>query len=577
MKRKTFFAIMAIACCLLINACKKDKGIVPPKNDNNNGNNATPVGSPLGQPSVKTVGAAGGELVNADGRIKLIIPAGAVDAAKEFSIQPISNECPGAPGNAYRLLPHGQQFTQPVTIIFNYKPQDTAGSRPELLDVAFQDSNGEWQLVTNSSVNKLQKTITVTTTHFSDWNYFTSIRLTPSETGVEPNGTVDLKVTTRLPAHTPSSTVIHLLKEPRLLHSDEIREWDYHGEGIFMPQTAEGFYKAPDHVPSVNPEVVSVSINTHQKGQFFLVANISVVANNGIDYLQVDEDWTKYNDNCALYIYGTFGSDPGPNNRSVKINGTVVNADVWTPKFIRCKIDETIAGPIEIMANGHIIANSILHKYKGSILYERFHGGVLNSGSSNALKETTRFQFVYRGFGAPCPANVIPVINVDLTLASGTEANYTLGGFATVSTPPINGCVRTTSITLPTRSDYYFIEPPSLAGIPGFGADVEETNGGIRVKILYSVNDVSTGVVHRSSNCFGSSDDPPNGFGVGFDGFQGKWIDLEFIGATGLKLKGVTELQSAGLLASGILSGAWDGPSGHYEADGLMRSTLRDN
>ena len=109
------------------------------------------------------------------------------------------------------------------------------------------------------------------------------------------------------------------------------------------------------------------------------------------------------------------------------------------PKLIRCKIDQQIFGPVEIAANGRVVARTVLRKFKGKFIYERFHGGLLNAGSSNALKETTEFLLVFRGFGKPCPANVDIVFPKEGALAAGTEAKYRLAGSASVSTPMVDG------------------------------------------------------------------------------------------------------------------------------------------
>ena len=92
------------------------------------------------------IDANGGELTSADGTLRLTIPAGALSTATDIAIQPISNELTGGIGDAYRLTPHGQTFSKPVTITFNYNAADTVGSRPEFLDIAFQDAEGSWQI-----------------------------------------------------------------------------------------------------------------------------------------------------------------------------------------------------------------------------------------------------------------------------------------------------------------------------------------------------------------------------------------------------------------------------------------------
>ena len=165
MKRKFFLA--AIAGSLLMSSCSKDNNIVtePPGGSTET---KTPVGLPIGTAITKTIGTTGGEIYSNDGRIKVIIPAGALDAPKEFNIQAISNELPEGIGQAYRLGPHGSQFSKPVTVLFNYMPADTMDTRAEFLDIAYQDEQGTWQMMTNTVLNKTQHSIAVATSHFSD-------------------------------------------------------------------------------------------------------------------------------------------------------------------------------------------------------------------------------------------------------------------------------------------------------------------------------------------------------------------------------------------------------------------------
>jgi len=578
-------AAMAVACCLFIASCQKAKENIPdsPGNDET----VTPVGTSQGQASTKTIGEAGGELLSADGTIRLIIPAGALSAPVAIGIQPITNQLTEGIGSAYRLSPHGQHFNKPVQVIFNYKPQDTVGSRADFLDIAFQDSTGSWQMLTNTKVDRTQRSITAATTHFSDWAYFKSIKLTPATATVEQKSFLELKLSTTFPYidpddATPGTYTVKLLKNPRKLRADEVKGWSYSGEGHFEGDGAQGFYTTPDHLPSMNPEAVSANVQMHRKGQFMVISNITVLGSGGVDYLIVDEDFMSpvNNGKCALYLYGSFGSDPGAAKRSVKINSVAVEADLWSPSIIRCKIDQQISGAIEIAANGKVVARSVLRKFKGSFIYERFHGGLMNSGSSNALKETGVFQLVYRGFGKPCPSNVNLIFPITGALAEGTEVKYTLSGSASVTTPPVDGCVNTTSVSLPTTSGFYFIEPHSMPGSQtGLRGEAKDIAGGIEVKIFYVLENIIEGVqVKRTSSCGPGSFDPAKPLGVSLEGFNNKAIQLEFWGTDELKLKGTNELKS-NRMASGILIEAWDGTGNpnHYETDGLMPATFSDN
>src|SRR5438045_3130748 len=104
----------------------------------------TPVGTPVGSPSTATIDAAGGSLMSLDGRLEVIIPAGALSAATPISIQPVTNECPGGAGIGFSLTPNGQKFNQPVTLRFHYGSLDHAGSDIYALEVATQKDNRIW-------------------------------------------------------------------------------------------------------------------------------------------------------------------------------------------------------------------------------------------------------------------------------------------------------------------------------------------------------------------------------------------------------------------------------------------------
>jgi hypothetical protein len=577
---------MIILCSLMFNSCTKTSDVVntpvdetstPPVDEST----ATPVGSAAGAVTRKTIDAQGGQLSSADGRIQVIIPAGALDNAKEFSIQPITNELPGGVGDAFRLLPHGEQFKKAVTIVFNYKKEDLATTLPEFLDIAYQDAAGTWFAILNSTVDKTNRKISVSTTHFSDWGYFKSLNLTPEEATVELGGAVDLKITTRFPYIDPDDVPggqpsVKILRTPRELRADEIKKWTYTGNGILISRASQAFYTAPDVEPDTNPEVVTATINMHRKGQFMLVSNITVLAGHDLAYLQVDEDYKSplNKGNCMLYMYGSFGTDPGSSGRSVKINGTSVEADIWTPGFIRCKIDREISGAIEITANNKSVARSVLRKYTGNFIYERFQGGKTNSGSTNPLKEEVEFKIVYRGFGAPCPSNINPVLVTDHIGAFGTRADYTLGGAAAVTTP--GSCPTTTSVSLTATSGTILLNTISGSADTRLRCFVKDIPGGIEIKMEFRVVDVITGVRVQRSNCNHTSLDTPKPLDVSFEGFNNKAINLAFAEPGVLVIKGNSEIKS-GDLSSDILIEAWDGtgsPS-HYQTDGLMPATFR--
>ncbi|MCW3117645.1 MAG: hypothetical protein JWM28_1727, partial [Chitinophagaceae bacterium] len=403
---------------------------------------------------------------------------------------------------------------------------------------------------------------------------------------VETGAVVTLKVTTTFPYLDPDdapqgSATIPVYTSPRELRPDEIKGWSYSGEGSLDADVSKAIYSAPDHVPSANPEAIAVNINLHRKGQFMLISNITILGDEKVTYLRVDENYLNPNNKgkAALYLYGSFGADPGTSKRSVKIDGTSVDIDLWSPGILRCLIDREIFGAIEISSNNKVVASSVLRKFKGAFLYTRYHGGVLNAGSPNALKETTTFNLVYRGFGAPCPTGLDLLFEFDGSLAEGTEAQFTLSGSAAVTAPSANGCPTTASVSLPSSSGLQPVNPLSVSGFSIFHGYVNDIQGGIEVKIDYNINNVVDGVIVQRSDCNGTSYDPPRTLGVGFEGFNLKPINLQFWGTDELTLKDGVELKS-GRQSTGILIEAWDNTIGnptHYETDGLMAATFANS
>jgi hypothetical protein len=133
----------------------------------------TPVGFPNGLPVSKTIGPGGG-VVSIEGEVEVEIPAGAVNADTEISIQPITNNALNGHGNAYRFGPDGTTFSKPVKLTFPYTPSVEG---PPMTGVAFQDDDGIWYSNGKFSWNKVEKTVSTETTHFSDWATFDMLQI----------------------------------------------------------------------------------------------------------------------------------------------------------------------------------------------------------------------------------------------------------------------------------------------------------------------------------------------------------------------------------------------------------------
>lgn len=176
MKRNTIILISAVfAAACLFTSCKKNYDSSGQPTHGSNGT-PTPVGTPAGNAVTKDIGSSGGNIVSDDGLLEVIVPAGAVAANTKFSIQPISNFCPGGL-NSFRLSPDGMTFTSPVTLRFHYTDEDLEGSGAAFMGIAYQDKNNIWQQLTTPEIDSVNKMISIQTTHFTDWSIVQSLKI----------------------------------------------------------------------------------------------------------------------------------------------------------------------------------------------------------------------------------------------------------------------------------------------------------------------------------------------------------------------------------------------------------------
>jgi hypothetical protein len=253
--------------------------------------NPTAVGTPLGSLISKTIGKDGGSIVSEDGNAELIFPSGALDENTEISIQAITNNAPNGNGNAYRFLPEGIKFLQPVSVKFHYTKEDLASTLSDLMGIAFQDSLGIWYSAKNFTNDSANKIISAPITHFSDWTNFSLMKITPFSTSVKVNKSVELSI--NLVEETEEEDPF----APAALNS-KTKEVKWYANGILNGNSSVGTisggggvvnFKAPAKVPSANPVEVSVvlPIQTKFDGKTFnnLTVNSYVTIVDGERYL----------------------------------------------------------------------------------------------------------------------------------------------------------------------------------------------------------------------------------------------------------------------------------------------------
>lgn len=156
----------------------------------------TAVGTPDGPAITKSIGAAGGTILSADGMLELVIPAGALTSATDITVQPVVNYVPNGMGKAYRCLPDGLQFAKDISMRFKYHDSAPAQTRKEFMRIAYQKADRTWKDVETVVNDVSAKTITISTNHFTDYSIFNLFSLRPvlvyMRTGEQKQFTIEI-------------------------------------------------------------------------------------------------------------------------------------------------------------------------------------------------------------------------------------------------------------------------------------------------------------------------------------------------------------------------------------------------
>ena len=293
--KKLSAALFTLLILFTTQFCKKSNGT------GNNGNNnsdtipkVTATGIPTGPMVSKFIPSGGGSIATADGRVELIFPNGSLASGDTITIQNITNNGPGGMGDAYRFLPEGLKFANPITIKFNYADSDVNGTIPQLLEIGYQDSTGVWNEVSNSTVDTTAKTLSATITHFSDWYYFPDLTIA-AFSGDEVDGTLRI---TKKESYVATYTNIfrNQIGKATPVDGSNIKEWDVNnirnGNTVFgstvpfsLLPAAGVTYTAPAQVPGVrNPVAISVKLQnfkylTNISGKLASFSSLTLVHN----------------------------------------------------------------------------------------------------------------------------------------------------------------------------------------------------------------------------------------------------------------------------------------------------------
>ncbi|MGX5819285.1 hypothetical protein ACWKWU_13865 [Chitinophaga lutea] len=149
-------------------------------------------GEPAGAAVTQLIGPGGGSAASEDGNLQIDVPAGAISTPLTFTIQPITNTLDDAAArNGYRLGPEGTHFAKPVTLTFAYQDALHTEGSDDAQMIAFQRGDGVWCAMP-TVLNKDAGTVSVTTTHFSDWIWFSDLTLRKDKPSAQAKEVVTL-------------------------------------------------------------------------------------------------------------------------------------------------------------------------------------------------------------------------------------------------------------------------------------------------------------------------------------------------------------------------------------------------
>lgn len=259
-----------------------------------------------GERVARNIGTNGGTIISADGRLQVTVPAGSVTDNVVFAITPITNTCPMSSGDAYRLEPEQISFQKPVLLTLNYNDADLEGTIPEALYLGFQNQAGNWNLMTRSIVDTINKTITVASTHFSDWGIVEDFKVKVDKDIIQPGETVQLTAYKSITLKPEDSLLAPLVDPEPFDLRDKVRWRNVASMGVLTADGEQAYYKAPDEIPSNNPILIETSISgiplknpvtgrVYPNGGLLILTPITIAGGNVVTLSYKGTDYTFTN------------------------------------------------------------------------------------------------------------------------------------------------------------------------------------------------------------------------------------------------------------------------------------------
>jgi hypothetical protein len=276
---------------LLFSSCGSSTS--EPQPDDTKGT-VTAVGTPSGTPTSASIDASGGTVISSDGRLELVIPPDALSSSTVITIQPITNEASLGAGLGFSLSPNGQQFTQPVTLLFHYNANDLQGTDVKALRVAVQKADHIWYVLDNPVLDASAGTLSVSTTHFSDYGIVDLLWLDPAYATIAVKQTkqLNLEMLKKAEDSDPSDNVTPLRYVPYPI-VDEV-SWSVNGndggnpnDGTVAPasNSATTTYTAPASITGMSSNPVAVTATLFHPAipeKILMSSNITVTGGAGV-------------------------------------------------------------------------------------------------------------------------------------------------------------------------------------------------------------------------------------------------------------------------------------------------------
>jgi hypothetical protein len=299
-----------------------------------------PKGDPQGTATTQMIDAVGGSVTSADGRITLTIPAGALGTATTVSIQPITNTTPNGIGSGYRLQPEGTTFGMPVNLTFHLSPTEALALSSTF--VTTQHADGMWYSQPNQQRDSSAQTVSVSTTHFSDWAIAETLKIDPTQTRVKTSASAQFRATILIiEDHDVANPGGDELAMPVQVDLNDYSfmfqsvQWAVNNivggnaqYGVIGNYVSPGQFFAPDQVPTPNPVTITVTVQ---------VGRSKVIAPALAD-IYFQEFWTGTTnitqlDGTKIQANVTFVSKPDPSQSETLLHFVVQSGvvNVTTP------------------------------------------------------------------------------------------------------------------------------------------------------------------------------------------------------------------------------------------------------